>query len=180
MASLIWYPADDSPLEVAQVTVDTVMLTFAPGVPKQVPTEYYAALLTALQGIMGTMAAPAAPTVATQGATGAATWGYKVAAVGQTGDTIPSTQGQATNGVTPLTGTNFQLITRPALPAHATGWRVIRTASGGTPVGVNVDISGIIPASTTTFSDTGIAGVAYTAAVAAPPVDLVVSGPPEL
>lgn len=180
MGSLVWYPADDTYIEVARVLVDDVSYTFFPGIPKQIAPEHYAGAQTALKAIQGTMAAPPAPTVATQGTTGAQTWGYKVAAIGQAGDSQLSTQGQATNGVATLTSSNFQRITQPTLPAHATGWRVVRTASGGTPSGTNVDISGALPVSTTTFDDKAIVGSAYSAAGSAPPVDLVVAGPAEL
>lgn len=169
-------------MEVATiVAASSRIYTFMPGVPLWVLTEDVSSVRTQLQALQGgTIAAPAAPTVATQGATGSATWGYKIAWVGQTGDSQLSPQGQATNGVTPLTGSNSQLVTRATVPAHVTGWRVVRTASGGSPAGINVDISGVLPASQSTFTDTGIAGSAYSAAGSAPPVDLVASGPADL
>lgn len=183
MSCLQWFPADDTPMDTQEVRVQGVIYTIEPGVPVDIPQEHYAAVTAALQALQGgTMAAPGTPTVTTQGTTGAATWGYKVAAVGQTGDSQLSAQGTTTgaNGNATLTGTNLQQIAQPSLPAHATGWRVVRTASGGTPAGVNVDISGVLPLGQATFNDTGIAGVAYTPAGAAPPVDLVVTGPTEL
>lgn len=181
MASLVWKPAGDAPVEVARVVMANARVyTFTPGIAEQVPPEDYANVRAALQAIQGNMTTPAAPTVAPQGTTGAATWGYKIAVVGQTGDTLLSPQGQTTTGNATLTAGNFNRITASALPGHAVGWRVIRSASGGTPAGVNVDISGVLPVTQTTFSDTGIAGSAYTAAGSNPVVDLVVSGPGEL
>lgn len=123
-------------------------------------------------GLPTSTAPPNAPAVATQGATGAVTWGYRAAAVMPDGDTQLSAQGQATNGVTPLTGSNFQRVTKPtSMPPGAIGWRVVRTQSGGTPAGINVDISGVLALGTATFSDTGIAGTAYTAVTGSRPAN---------
>jgi hypothetical protein len=181
MASLTWKPADDRLIEVARVVVaGNREYTFEPGIAKQVPSADYATAKAALQALQGNIATAGAPTVAAQGVPGLVTWGYKIAAVGQTGDGLLSPEGTTATGNATLTSGNNCLVTRPALPTHATGWRVVRTTSGGIPVGVNVDVSGVLPATQATFTDTGIAGTAYSPAGSNPPVDLVVDGPADL
>lgn len=105
-------------------------------------------------------AAPAAPSVTPTGGLGS-TWGYKVVSVMHDGDTPQSAQGQTTTGAATLDASHYNTIARPTLASGALGWRVIRTQSGGTPVAVNVDISGFIPAGTASFQDTGQAGALY-------------------
>jgi hypothetical protein len=181
MGSLVWKPAVDAQLEIARVVQGGARFyQFYPGVAQNVIPEDFSGVQTALRAIHGNMATPSAPTVAPQGTGGVETWGYKIAAVGQTGNTLLSAQGSTAVGNATLTVTDFNRVTRPALPAHATGWRVIRSASGGTPAGTTVDISGVLPASQATFDDTGIAGSAYSAAGSNPPVDLVAAGPAEM
>jgi len=183
LAAITWLPADDfGQQELLSIRVggEGIIFNFYPGVAKDVPQDEFAPATVAalLRAVHGNMTTPGAPTVTAQGTTGAATWGYKIAAIGKAGDTLLSAQGQDTNGNATLTAGNNNLITRPALPAHSAGWRVIRTQSGGTPSSVNVDISGVIPATTTTFTDTGIAGTAYTPVGSNPSVDLVLVGLP--
>lgn len=128
-------------------------------------------LLRWTSGLPSPVTPPNAPVVTWTGTpTGTATWGYEVAAVMTDGDTQLSSQGSVATGATTATGTAHPVVTKPtSMPAGAIGWRVVRTQSGGTPAGVNVDVSGVLPLSTTTFNDTGLAGSAYTAVTQARP-----------
>lgn len=155
--------------------------TFTPGVAQQVPVEDVAQVAAALAALQGNLAAAGTPTITVGGTTGGtATWAYKVVAVSEGGDTVEGAAGSNATGQTTLTGSNYMIIAQPTLPAYSTGWRVIRTTSGGTPASVNVDISGVLPLTTTTFHDTGIAGTAYTAQVGPQTAALVTSGPKDL
>lgn len=172
--SLIWSPSSYGE-QLQVVTPGGVTYTFTPGVPKDVAPEHHAYVKNILQTADGPAITPNAPAVAAGIGTGAGTWGYKVAAILPDGDSMLSPQGQSTNATTLASGTATEVITKPTqMPSQATGWRVVRSQSGGTPAGVNVDISGVLALSTASFTDTGIAGTAYTADVT------VFEGPGEL
>lgn len=179
MAAITWIPADDfGELEVLQVAIGAEgrLLTFAPGIVQDVPQDEIApaTVQAAIQAVHGDMTTPAAPAVITVGTAGATAYDYEVVAVGQTGDTLPSTATAIATGNAALSGANYNQITRAALPAHATGWRVLRTVGGAT----QGDISGVLPAAQTVLDDTGLPAVAYVPVGANPPVDLVLVGSP--
>jgi hypothetical protein len=75
---------------------------------------------------------PSAPTVVPQGTPGSTTWGYKVAAFSQAGETLASTEGQTTTGAATLSGTNFNRVSWDAVPG-AVKYAVYRSTAGGTP-----------------------------------------------
>ncbi len=174
--SLILKVPTDAPVEEAVVTVAGDQYTLTPGIAKWFPPERQAAIKAAFQNLRGTMAPPSAPTMTQQGLPGVTTYSYEVAAVGLGGDTPPSPPGSIATGNAALSGSNYNQVTRAALPPHATGWRVIRSA-GGSSQG---DISGVLPLSQTTLMDTGQAAVPYVPAVTNPPINVVVNGPPEV
>lgn len=135
MGTLVWRPAADAPIEVARIVVVDRVYTLEPGIPLQVPAEDYAAVRTKLLALQGTIVTPLAPTVAPVGTAGVETWGYKVVAVTQGGDSLPSPEGTTATGNAVLTAGHFNRVTRPTLPVHATGWRAIRNSLAGTPTG---------------------------------------------
>lgn len=75
---------------------------------------------------------PSAPTVVPQGTPGATTWGYKVTAWSDTGETLASTETQITNGNAVLTATDFNRISWDIVEGSVK-YSVYRTTSGGTP-----------------------------------------------
>jgi hypothetical protein len=106
---------------------------------------------------------PGAPTVTTNGTTGAQTWGYKIVAVTANGQTPAGTQGTTTsgNGVSTLTGSNFQSLSWAAV-SGATSYKIYRTTLAATTP--NPATTGLIGSTTgTTFNDTGLAGDSSTA-----------------
>ncbi len=115
-----------------------------------------------LQGGMQTnqLSTLATPTVTKTGATGAVTWGYKVTALDGTGETAASAEGTVTNGVSPLTGSNFTTITWARVPS-AISYKVYRTTVGANPntTGLIGTVAASSSPNTTTFSfnDTNIA-----------------------
>lgn len=76
------------------------------------------------------LASPAAPTVTPQGTTGAASYGYKITAIDDLGETLPSTQGTTATGNATLNGTNFNRITWSAVTG-AKGYRIYGRTTGG-------------------------------------------------
>lgn len=177
MSAITWKPADDITAEIASLRLggEGIVFDFLPGVVRDVPQEFLAAAQTALKAIHGNLGTPAAPTIGNAGAAGAVTYTYEVVAVGQTGDSLPSASASTTTGNATLNTSNYNTVTRGSLPAHATGWRVVRTV-GGTQQG---DVSGVLPASQTVFNDQSMSAVAYTPAGQAPPVDLILVGSPK-
>jgi hypothetical protein len=172
--SLVWTPNTYAE-SLRVVTPNGSVYYFIPGIPQDVPPEHHAYVKGVLAANDGPSVTPNAPVVTWNGTTGAAVWGYKVAAVFPDGDTFLSNQGQVANGGTTANGTTFPIINRPtSMPAGATGWRVVRTQSGGTPAGINVDVSGVLAMATATFNDTGITGTAYATEA------MVVEGPADL
>jgi hypothetical protein len=93
---------------------------------------------------------PDAPTVTPQGTPGSTTWGYKVTAFSESGETMASTEGQTTTGAATLDGTNFNRLAWAEVDG-ASRYGVYRTTSGGTPssTGKITEVDG------TQFDDTG-------------------------
>jgi hypothetical protein len=105
----------------------------------------YAAAVTG-SAALGT---PSGVVVTPQGTTGAATYGYRVTALGGGGETLAATEGTTATGNATLTGANFNRVTWNALTG-ASGYAIYRTTGGAT--------QGKIGTSTTaTFDDTGLA-----------------------
>lgn len=75
---------------------------------------------------------PGAPTVAAQGTTGSTTWGYKVSAFSDTGETLVSSETQITDGNATLGTTNFNRVTWTSV-VGAVKYAVYRSTAGGTP-----------------------------------------------
>ncbi|MEO6513661.1 MAG: right-handed parallel beta-helix repeat-containing protein, partial [Candidatus Saccharimonadales bacterium] len=116
-----------------------------------------------VQGSMRTTAlpTPAAPTLVKVGATGALTWGYKVSALDGFGETLASTETTLSNGVSPLTGSNYITINWVPI-GGAVQYKVFRTTSGGTPA--TTGLIGTVAGNVQTFNDTGIAASGAVAA----------------
>jgi hypothetical protein len=93
---------------------------------------------------------PSTPTVTPQGTPGSTTWGYKVTAFSESGETLASTEGQTTTGAATLNGTNYNRVEWAEVPGAAK-YAIYRATAGGTPstTGKVVDVSGL------QFDDTG-------------------------
>jgi hypothetical protein len=102
--------------------------------------------------------APGAPTVTATGGTGSTTWKYYIVSKNTTGQSLPGTETQITNGFATLSGTHYNHIAWSAV-SGATGYDVLRSAAGGTP-----NTTGLIGSTTsaTSFNDTGLAATSYT------------------
>lgn len=103
------------------------------------------------------------PTVTPQGAAGSTAYSYKLVAKNAAGDhAAAGTAGSTSTGNATLDGTNFNRLTwTPATgptEVEVASWDVYRTAGGATQGKI-----GNVPAGTTTFDDTGLAGDASTA-----------------
>jgi hypothetical protein len=117
----IWF---DDPLSAGdQTTLDGIVAAHT-GAPSS-STEKGGLVIVALD-------TPSAPTVTPQGTPGSTTWGYKVTAFSEAGETLASTEGQTTSGAATLTGTNFNRVTWSAVPG-ATKYGIYRSTAGGTP-----------------------------------------------
>ncbi len=75
---------------------------------------------------------PSAPTVTPQGASGSTSWGYKVSAFSESGETMTSSEGQTSAGAATLNETNFNRITWDAV-SGAAKYGVYRSTAGGNP-----------------------------------------------
>lgn len=75
---------------------------------------------------------PSAPTVAAQGTTGSTSWGYKVTAFSDTGETLASSETQISNGNATLSKTNYNAVSWDPV-VGAVKYGVYRTTAGGTP-----------------------------------------------
>src|SRR5205823_4759326 len=131
-----------------------------------------------LKAAEGAVAPPAQPTVVPAGTTGATTYGYKVAAVTGNGDTPLSTERTISNGNANLTAPNGNTVTwvaPTALSGTITGYKVIRS-TGGASQGLLTTVS----AATLTYTDTGTAASAYSAAGSNPGQVVVATGPAEI
>jgi len=78
------------------------------------------------------MDTPSAPAITPQGTPGSTTWGYKITAFSQSGETMASTEGQTTTGASTLNGTNYNRITWEAVEG-ARQYGIYRTTAGGAP-----------------------------------------------
>ena len=96
---------------------------------------------------------PGAPTVTPQGTSGSTTWGYKITAFSESGETLASTEGQTTTGNATLNSTNFNRITWSAVTG-AIKYGIYRSTAGGTPstTGALVEVQAT---ATLQFDDTG-------------------------
>lgn len=100
-----------------------------------------------------TIGVPVGLTVTATGVTGAATWGYQVSAVNETGETIACTEAQVTNGNATLSASNYNALAWTAVTG-ATSYNVYRVTVGGTPA-----TTGLIGSpATNSLNDTGLAG----------------------
>lgn len=79
-----------------------------------------------------TAATPDAPSVVPSGATGSTSWGYRVTAVSDVGETLASAETLITNGVATLSTVNFNKISWAEVIGART-YNVYRSTSGGTP-----------------------------------------------
>lgn len=75
---------------------------------------------------------PSAPTVSVQGTTGSTTWGYKVSAFSDTGETLASSETQVTDGNATLSSANFNRVSWAPV-VGAVNYGVYRPTAGGTP-----------------------------------------------
>jgi hypothetical protein len=100
--------------------------------------------------VVGPLDTPAAPTITPQGTPGSTTWGYKITAFSESGETMASIEGQTTTGAATLDGTNFNRVTWAAVPG-ASRYGIYRSTAGGTPstTGEITEVSGL------QFDDTG-------------------------
>ena len=98
------------------------------------------------------LATPAAPAVTTGGTAGAVTWTYKVSALSGTGETPVGPAGSTATGNATLTGTNYNIVTWPAIPG-ATGYKVYRTVVGTSPTTTGYIGTTLL----TSINDTGLA-----------------------
>ncbi len=100
------------------------------------------------------ISAPAQPTVSNLGTAGSTSYTYCVTATTATGETACSTVRITTTGNATLDATNFNRISWTAVQG-ASGYKVYRTASSGTPSGTG--LIGATISGTLAFDDTGIA-----------------------
>jgi hypothetical protein len=96
---------------------------------------------------------PSAPTVTPQGTPGSTTWGYKITAFSESGETLASIEGQTTTGAATLDDTNFNRITWDSVDG-ATKYGVYRSTAGGTPSSTG-ELAEVIGTHTLQFDDTG-------------------------
>jgi hypothetical protein len=115
--------------------------------------EGYSSVGTVRRGgglIVEDLSDPEVPTVSAQGTTGSTTWGYKVTAFSDTGETLASGETQITDGNAALSTTNFNEVSWSAVDG-ATSYGVYRTTAGGTPssTGFVAQVAGL------TYADIG-------------------------
>jgi hypothetical protein len=82
--------------------------------------------------IVAPLDTPAAPTASAQGTSGSTTWGYKVTAFSDTGESLASNETQITDGNATLSSSNFNRVSWAAV-AGAVKYAVYRSTAGGTP-----------------------------------------------
>jgi hypothetical protein len=114
----------------------------------------------------GTQAVGGTITLTVNGTPGTTGYSYQIAAINSNGDGIPPTAVAATTGAATLTSVNSITINLPTAPAGATGFRIIRSASAGTPA--STGLIGTVADNATSFTDTGIVATAYTPSAAQP------------
>lgn len=93
---------------------------------------------------------PTGVVVAPQGTTGAATYGYRVTALGGGGESTGATEGTTATGNATLSGANFNRVTWNAVTG-ASGYAIFRTTGGGTQGRIGSVAAGVL-----TFDDTGL------------------------
>ncbi len=139
--------------------IDTIVLNW------QNDLSEWSAQQVAIGGWGGSCQAPTSPPPATptgvavsaRGTTGASSWVYYVVAVGAGGNSQPSAVVATNNGAATLSAAAYNRLTWSAVPG-ATGYKVMRFASGGSP-----SSTGLIATTTaTTLDDTGLASSTYT------------------
>lgn len=108
----------------------------------------------------GVMTTPTTPVITNGGAAGVVAYSYQIVGVTPNGDSIPSVAGTTSTGNATLTTTNFNTITWPATAGAYLGYKVIRSASSGSP-GTTGLIATVGPGAVT-FNDTGLAATTYT------------------
>jgi Multicopper oxidase len=134
-------------------------------VPEGIGTRSGGACATGTTTAVVILGAAGAPTVAVVGTAGAVTWSYQIVAYNANGDGVPSPAGSTATGNATLAATNYNHITWAPV-ANALGYRVLRTAAGGSPSTVGLIAS---PAAAA-FDDQGATATAYTANTANPVV----------
>lgn len=75
---------------------------------------------------------PDAPTVTPQGTPGSTSWGYKITAFSESGETLASTEGTTSTGAATLNDTNYNRITWDEVTGAAK-YAIYRSTAGGTP-----------------------------------------------
>jgi hypothetical protein len=101
---------------------------------------------------------PVAPTVTHGGALGSTTYGYKITATNALGETAASGEGLGTSGNATLSGTDWNIISWPAVEG-CTGYKVYRTTGGATTPPVRI---ATLASTTLVFHDTGFPGTSAT------------------
>jgi FtsP/CotA-like multicopper oxidase with cupredoxin domain len=104
--------------------------------------------------------------VTTAGTPGATSYSYSVLAYNANGDGVPSPATTVSTGNATLSATNYNNITWAAV-ANAAGYRVLRTASGGSPATLGL-IGSVLATAPLSLSDTGPTATTYTANTANP------------
>lgn len=75
---------------------------------------------------------PSTPSVSPQGTPGSTTWGYKVTAFSDSGETMASSEAQTTTGSATLDDANFNRVSWSEVPG-ASRYAIYRVTAGGTP-----------------------------------------------
>lgn len=157
-----YHTKEEISLDVAlvQLQMNLVSLAFGYGSQSSIGVSTTAA---------GTMAAGSAPTLSTVGTAGVVSYSYQVVAFDSYGDQVPAAGTAIATGNAVLSATNYINITHAGNVVGAVGYKIIRSASAGSPssTGLIGTVWGNQP-SGFTFSDTGLAATAYSAAIAAP------------
>lgn len=96
------------------------------------------------------LSVPTGVVVAPQGTTGAASYGYRVTAIGGGGETTGATEGTTATGNATLSGANFNRVTWTGV-SGASGYNIYRTTGGATQGKIGSVATGVL-----TFDDTGL------------------------
>ncbi len=151
----------DSPTLTGTVTAEGANLSGAVSVGGQFAPSGGMVLTSYQTGAISTavVAPPGAPTVATAGAAGTSSYSYAVSAVDNNGaETEVGTTTSITTGNSTLSGTNYNVITLPALPAGAVSLNLYRISNNGGVVAGKIGI-GLAPGSV--INDTGQSSIPY-------------------
>lgn len=101
------------------------------------------------------ISSPVAPTVTQQGTPGSTSWGYKVSALSDQGETMASAETQIANGAATLNGTDLNRLTWSGVEGAAS-YNIYRSAAGGTPDTLGL-IGSVDDIDILQFDDTGLA-----------------------